>query len=612
MTLQNIKISKRNTNSKEILLLLLKNSLGDRLAKLEHNNKRENNNLFSMKEASNNMIFFLKESSQKINIISKNKYSIKTENNIKNTFSKTSKNFYNNKIIRKIESPFSPIKSKQLNSKEKALTNKIIIKKKISRTPLNSPLPKQKNKNIRKISNLTNNINLDNKSEISNSKPNENKTEKNKKNQDVTNFKTNNNGLLVTKQNSIISNNKNKDKIVLSNTNRTITSLSLRNKKIKKKAKLNDMTNLLTVKKKKNLNKENDIKSKTINNFYPKNKAIINNENKDLSNIKRELDLLCENDLFYNDIRLNELKLEDFKEPKTEIKLSKQDNLGRKLSLIGQSILNNKDELLTLYKKNQVPITNKFCKKYSFDENLETCLEYLIEYLSVKDLFNLALINKEYYKTIIRYLTTKTETKLERIKNKINDLIKRYKTININIKETTKFECNYNSSRAIVLLNSIPNGSLFKPNSQLIYNKEIIFILELFFISIGKKQDLLKYENNNSKKWNFMCKYFKDNDMPIGKIIEKELLNKKFSNEIINSLYEWSYRNINKITPNYYQNINKDIAIFVFVIKDLLDFLGISKEKRVVPQKLYILNNIRKSVQEKLCKNLNKLVDKME
>ena len=372
------------------------------------------------------------------------------------------------------------------------------------------------------------------------------------------------------------------------------------------------MANLLTVKKKKNLNKENDMKSKTVNNFYPKNKAIINNENKDLSNIKKELDLLCENDLFCNDIRLNELKLEDFKEPKTEIKLLKRDNLGRKISFIGQSILNNKDELLTLYKKNQVLNTNKFCKKYSFEENLETCLEYMIEYLSVKDLFNLALINKEYYKSIIRYLITKTETKLERIKNKINDLIKRYKTIDINIKETTKFECNYNSSRSIVLLNSIPKGSLFKPNSQLMYNKEIIFILELFFISIGKKQDLLKYENNNSKKWNFMCKYFKDNDMPIGKIIEKELLNKKYSNEVINSLYEWSYRNINKITPNYYQNINKDIAIFVFVIKDLLDFLGINKEKRVVPQKLYILNNIRKSVQEKLCKNLNKLVDKME
>ena len=130
MTLQNFQISNGTTNSKEILLLLLKNSLGDRLTKLEHNNKRENSNLFSMKEASNNMLFFLKESSQKINIISNNyKNSIKTENNTKNTFSKTLKNFYNNKITRKIESLLSPIKSKQLNSKEKTLTNKIKIKK---------------------------------------------------------------------------------------------------------------------------------------------------------------------------------------------------------------------------------------------------------------------------------------------------------------------------------------------------------------------------------------------------------------------------------------------------------------------------------------------------
>ena len=33
------------------------------------------------------------------------------------------------------------------------------------------------------------------------------------------------------------------------------------------------------------------------------------------------------------------------------------------------------------------------------------------------------------------------------------------------------------------------------------------------------------------------------------------------------SLYEWSYKNIDKINPNHFQIINKDIAIFLIYKK---------------------------------------------
>ena len=44
------------------------------------------------------------------------------------------------------------------------------------------------------------------------------------------------------------------------------------------------------------------------------------------------------------------------------------------------------------------------------------------------------------------------------------------------------------------------------------------------------------------------------------------------------SLYEWSYKNIDTINPNHFQIINKDIAKFVYIIKNILDYFGINKE----------------------------------
>jgi hypothetical protein len=203
------------------------------------------------------------------------------------------------------------------------------------------------------------------------------------------------------------------------------------------------------------------------------------------------------------------------------------------------------------------------------------------------------------------------------IKEKINNLIKKYKNINMNFTEINHFKCNINSTRAIILLNSISIHNLFKPSSPLMNNNDVIFIFELFFIAIGKKAEILKYnkynKSNNSKKWMYICKYFKDNENKLlGNIIEKELINKKYNNEIINSLYEWSHNKINIITPNYFQKINKDIAILVFIIRDLLDCFGISQDKKINPQKLYILHNIRQNLEEKINQKLNELLIKVK
>jgi len=673
-------------NPKEILMSLLQNILGNRLISLEEKNNNENNNLFEMIEQSNNMVFFLEESSKKINITKNNEpiksdINIINENKVndnfnlivKNNFSKTSTNiFYDNenkkdkneeidsskfkviekkepKLQPKIPLEITPIRVKRLNSKDKSLTIKKINKKQISITPISTESDKKlkfnlnikneatKCRNLNKFTYLKKNLNSDdyiseNYNILNENKENkenkDNKEESNKKKKIIIHLRSKNNSMLVTKQNSFISNktyqskSKDKKRNSVKKYNRTITPISVRNKKDKfTHIKSNKFAS--TSKKKKGINKEKENeKSKTMRNFYKRNKLTLKHEKYDqfeyrykISDLSKELELLCENDYFDNDKRLDRLMLNDKSREGIKIPSPKQNDLESKLISIDQSLPINasKDDLLTSDNNLFLHFRKKSTKKINKEEQLESCIEYIKDYLSNNDLFNLGLINKEFFKIILRFLISRTQKKIEIIKGEINGLTKKYKNININSKDINQFECNINSTRAIILLNSISIYNLFKLNSPLMNNNDVIFIFELFFIAIGKKGEILKFnkinENRNNKRWMYICKYFKDNENKLlGNIIEKELINNKFNNEIINSLYEWSHNKINIITPNYFQKINKDIAILVFIIRDLLECFGISQEKKINPQKLYILHNIRKNLEETINKKLNELL----
>ena len=120
-------------------------------------------------------------------------------------------------------------------------------------------------------------------------------------------------------------------------------------------------------------------------------------------------------------------------------------------------------------------------------------------------------------------------------------------------------------------------------------------------------------EETKIKRWNYFCQYFNQNKNEYLKnIIEKALFNGKFSNEKINALYNWSFEYLDKIKPNHFQLINKDIAIFSYIIKDLLDYFGISKESKVNYQKLYTLYSIRLNVNEKIVSKFNQMLIKFD
>ena len=97
----------------------------------------------------------------------------------------------------------------------------------------------------------------------------------------------------------------------------------------------------------------------------------------------------------------------------------------------------------------------------------------------------------------------------------------------------------------------------------------------------------------------------------MGTFIENNLNGKIFDDNIINSLYKFSYKYLNIISPNHFQKINKDIAILVFIIKDLLEHIGILTDKKLEPEKEIILINSRLRSNKEILNKLNEINNKI-
>ena len=356
---------------------------------------------------------------------------------------------------------------------------------------------------------------------------------------------------------------------------------------------------------------------KTMTNFYnKKNKIVINNYinefildkdnddiNKKIEKNEQHLNSLCDSLLI--DVNKDELLVNNSK-----IML----NDGNELVL--RKISNNEDEGGV---KNQ---------KLFLYEKLKACIQYFIDYLTIMDVFILCQTKKEVLKIVMNLKINNTK----KINDKINLLLKtkNIKYNNSSLSQKIKpFELNSTSMKAITALNSISKSNFLKSimhyTEQRILNHKIIgkiiLIFDIYFIALGKKNIINDFNGNNSKKLEYICDYFKNNkNKSIGTIIKNDLNGIKFDDCIINGLYEYSHNYINIINPGYYKRINKDIAIFVFLIKHLLDYVGItnidkkdicsnnknSEQRTILISKSRLnINNILLEKYNKFLKNVN-------
>ena len=236
----------------------------------------------------------------------------------------------------------------------------------------------------------------------------------------------------------------------------------------------------------------------------------------------------------------------------------------------------------------------------SLEEKFEGHLDEITRYLDIPELCNIMLVNKECYTTIMNILISKTEITIDILEEEISKLKESNTSINFDDVKINPFSFSSNSTRAISLLNNSSGFNLININSKA--SKEIFIIFGIFFIAAGKKKEYLSLVTEE-QKINFISNYFKKN-VSLGNLIENEIKGKIFDDKTIASLYKYSYRYINIISPNRFQRINKDFAIFVFVVKNILEHIG-ALEQNIKPEKEFVLYNARLKNNKEILEILN-------
>jgi hypothetical protein len=585
--------SKKLEKTKELLQKLLKKHLDSNLLNLELKNQKEFNTLLLINNSSKDIINNLSELSK--NLIKSKK--IKAQkiqlqiNNIGNS------NKVRNKVQRKrnqkgefCEEIDSISKNKKINNKKNIenqqlptyIKNKDTFKTKVSFPDKASTGPERSNmtpNHIKKTKTFFNNTSYKKRKKFI-------KKALNCNNSTLEKQKTDKNERCETERKEHITSRKRyeKNKKLISILNHNISFSTINND---------------------NTSKSTKKAYKTMTNFYSKkNKGLFNNsvyefqtknEKKLIEKKEKDLNYLCDSLLI--DVNKDELLVNNSK-----------------------IMLNDRNELVLRRITNEDGGGGKNILNY---EKLKASIQYIIDYLTMKDLLLLCQTKKEVLKIVMNLKITKTK----KLCDNINILLKT-KNININDSPLSQklkpFELSLTSMKAITTLNSISKPNFLKSFTEHksidsnIINK-LILIFDIYFIALGKKNVINNFNGNNTKKIEYICDYFKKNkNKSIGKIIQNDLTGIKFDDLIINALYEYSHKFINIINPEYYKHINKDIAIFVLLIKNILDYLGISNfdkndigiNNKNSEQKINLINKSRLKINNILLEKYNQILKK--
>ena len=244
------------------------------------------------------------------------------------------------------------------------------------------------------------------------------------------------------------------------------------------------------------------------------------------------------------------------------------------------SFKSNNDKIDNLKDKKEIDFSFKNLSKFEnsiFSDNLNNILVYLNKY----DIIKLKNCSKDFHSSIINYYIKTTDIE------KINFLKKQS---NLEIKENeiiqkldiTNLHLNKGSLKAIKLLNDEIFCRLFLEDK--IPNKDILLIYKIYFQLINNKEIYNNSNNNIPDKifWEKCLNYFR---MHKGKISELLISNIKenkilLTGENLYKIYKLIENDLYKITTAHFSKLCSTTGLFLFYIKDILDFLGFSNETK--------------------------------
>jgi hypothetical protein len=148
-------------------------------------------------------------------------------------------------------------------------------------------------------------------------------------------------------------------------------------------------------------------------------------------------------------------------------------------------------------------------------------------------------------------------------------------------KEQPPFAMTRGAQKAVELLNE---GLYFKLFEGPVAHEDIILPYRIFFQLLNMPQAGIV---NQNEFWTSTCSFFaKEKDGKLGTMVTNLVKNIDFSDENIFKITKIVGKNSSKITPNYFSKICGTSGLFIFLIKDALEYAGILIEKKTPPSRI--------------------------
>ena len=357
-----------------------------------------------------------------------------------------------------------------------------------------------------------------------------------------------------------------------------------------------------------------NFKKKSIKKNDNINNKNLKNSNFDSNNLSIKKTYFEENNTNKNDIKNSIInnqidKIENLKENIIVIDEKKENNEKINNEIKNIEIKNNEIKKKNLNNNNN----NKF--ENLLIENNNKMLEIICNYLDFKDKLNFFFVSKKLLPNFFNLIENfyKDFKKLNNITiYTINDKIENIKLrYSENLEKEMNFKISEGSEKAIQLLNEDYYKKSFK-NKKIIENEnkiEIILVYKIFFQFL--KNDIVNIKNINNF-WNETCEYINNNSNGrIGDFIIEKGKEFDFSAENLYKIKKLVNGNEEKMKNKYYSERDGGTGLFVFLIKDALEFCGlIENEKKSCPKIMLNYYEYVQNLNDKIVNYINKLKDK--
>ena len=244
---------------------------------------------------------------------------------------------------------------------------------------------------------------------------------------------------------------------------------------------------------------------------------------------------------------------------------------------------------------------NYHLKNINFNINdfLKNHLKIILKFLNIRDYSNLKLVNKLFNSNVNETILFKLKEEKLKYENKINpskkekNLISNEKILKLNLSKT--------ALKALNLLNQPLLNRLFTDSNK-IPSDDILLIYHIYFQLIN--HPLSKEFENKKYFWEKCCNYFtKESNGKTGDILIKNAKeNLNLSGENIYKIIHIIDKKVNIISPGYFSKTCSTTSLFIFFIKDILDFLGITNNRKICDNSLWTWETMVNVIDKKIDK----------